>query len=889
MAAGQRQTIITHGRLAMRTARLHAARAGRQGVQILAVEQLAARLAGGFVEPLGDETLLTAIQAVLPTIALGELDGIRLLPGMAGAAADTLRKAWRAGIDLQARAGQHPRVASLARLESAVLAQLPPAKHCPPRLLRMAMANIDRAPMLLGAIECIGLADVPPVWRELVGALAERLDLCWLAGPRPVPAWLARTAARVVPEPVCTPSLSVVSAATTQHEAVEAMRWARQLLASGRARPDDIAIAAVAPGDYDEDFLALRADASLDVHFVHGVSVLTSRDGQAAAALADMLVRGLSQVRMRRLARLCAGNKGALGSLPSGWTRLLPADAPMTSASTWKRWLATLTAQDWPDETDHARALGDVVDLLDGGVEAAEQAGEALLDGRALSIWRRALLAGPAAAIEATLASLKQDDGLEACASVAWMPASSLASAPRRFVRLLGLNSSRWPRSTSEDRLLSDHIVPAAELDPTPVNVVDRRDFQSILATTATEVVLSRARRDGEGRLLGRSPLLYALPQEAYLRRSSMAARAFSETDRLLSRPAEFAGLPQARAAIQGWHDWHRPMLTPHDGVVRENHPVIVAALARTQSASSLSRLLRNPLGFVWQYALGWRVPQDGIEPIVLDALSLGNLVHRVLELAVRALEREGSLASASAQMIDEAVRSATLDAAREWETGGPVPPAVIWRRTLDDVRELASRALRYRDAGLSDARAYGEVPFGGAQAGVAYDGMAAPWDIAAPVEIPGTGIRIRGYIDRLDVARDGRQAAVTDYKTGRAPEPQVRLRGGRELQRCLYAFAVKALLGDEVSIRATLLYPRDGSELPLDEPEQTLADLVGYLGSARQSLLAGALLAGIDAGIDYDDLRFALPANARATYLSRKLEATTERLGAATQVWTAE
>ena len=46
----------------------------------------------------------------VPETALGELHGIKGLPGMVGAAADTLRKAWRAGVDLQARAGEHPRL-----------------------------------------------------------------------------------------------------------------------------------------------------------------------------------------------------------------------------------------------------------------------------------------------------------------------------------------------------------------------------------------------------------------------------------------------------------------------------------------------------------------------------------------------------------------------------------------------------------------------------------------------------------------------------------------------------------------------------------------------------------------------------------------------------------
>ena len=119
--------------------------------------------------------------------------------------------------------------------------------------------------------------------------------------------------------------------------------------------------------------------------------------------------------------------------------------------------------------------------------------------GRALAIWRKALLAGPAASVDATLETLKQDDGLEACVCIAWMPANALAASPRRFVRLLGLNSSRWPRGIAEDRLIPDHTLPTPVLAPLPVNLADRRDFETILATTADTVVLSRARRDSDG------------------------------------------------------------------------------------------------------------------------------------------------------------------------------------------------------------------------------------------------------------------------------------------------------------------------------------------------------------------------------------------------------
>lgn len=886
MQATERHTIVTHGRLAMRELRLAAARGRHHGLQVMTFEQLAARLAGGLSRPVDDETLRATIQAVLPDVALGELDSLKSLPGMVGAATDTLRKAWRAGVDLQARRSEHPRIASIASLEKAVLTALPPAMMRPVDLVAAALQRLDHVAALFGPIEIVGITELSPCWRSLLRAIAQRVPVRWTAGPRSTPAWLDGTVIDVTRSDKHTPEIVTVSASTAYHEAIEALRWARQLVASGAADPTEIAIASVTPADYDDHFLALRADANLDLHFVHGVKITACREGQAAAALADILVRGLSQTRMRRLSPLLAAYPGPFQALPAGWTRVLPADAPLASPQAWTHLLDRLTAADWPDEVDHGPALREIIGLLSQGVAAAEAIGEALLNGRTLAIWRKALLAGPAASLDLTLETLKQDDGLDACVSVAWMPASALAASPRRFVRLLGLNSSRWPRGISEDRLLSDHIIPTAELDPLPVGAADRRDFATILATSERQVVLSRARRDSDGRLLGRSTLLQGLPDEVYLRRNRVPDHAFSETDRLTARPQEFRALPQAVSAAACWRNWLREEITPHDGLVRADHPVIQAILARTQSASSLRKLLRNPLGFVWHYGLRWRAPESGDDPLVLDALAMGDLVHQTLDRALRTLEAHGGLAAATGQQIASAVDGAAGEVAEIWETERPVPPRVIWRRTLDEARELSRRALAFGDERLPDARAFGEVPFGGAEPKT---NDALPWDATASVGIPGTDFRIAGYIDRLDVSADGRRALVRDYKTGRKPKDTIILDGGKELQRCLYAFAVKAMLGDDVAISASLLFPRDEVDLRLEDPEGTLADVAGYLSAAHASLLAGGAVLGADTGGTYDDLAFALPANAGATYCKRKIAAATERLGDAAQVWEAQ
>ena len=868
----------------MRERHLAAARDGRHGLQVMSFEQAAVRLAGGFARPIDEESLRAAIQAVLPTTPMGELESIKALPGMVDAAADMLRKAWRAGIDLAKRADDHPRLDAIARMESAVLEQLPSGMMRPADIVAAATRRIVHASAVIGSMEIVGLTELSPCWRPLLRALTAHVPMQWTAGPRSVPAWLEDSGVSVSRSPGESPPVSTVSAATAYHEAIEAMRWVRALLASD-VEPSQIAIATASPADYDDHFLALRADANIDLHFVHGVRTVTTRGGQAAAALADIVVRGLSQSRLRRLAALCP-DAAPFEALPEGWLRVLPADAPLSSPSAWDRLLTRLKAGDWPDGADHAAALRTAAELLAEGPDGAPEIGDALLKGRALSIWRKALLAGPAASIDATLETLKQDDGLEACVSVAWMPASALAASPRRFVRLLGLNSSRWPRGIVEDRLIPDHIIPTSELDPLPVSLADRRDFETILATTSGEVVLSRARRDSDGRLLGRSPLLAGHGEEAYLRRNAVPGHAFSETDRLMARPREFAAGPQAVSAQGCWRDWRRTEITAHDGLVQKDHPLVLAILKRTQSASSLRRLLRNPLSFVWVYAFGWRVPQGSAEPLVLDALGIGVLVHMVLDHALRDLEGAGGLAFANTAMIEAAVHGAADSVAADWESERPIPPAVIWRRTLDDARLMAGRALSHGDDLLPDACSYGEVPFGGAEP---KSDAELPWDPGVPVTIPDTGFDIAGYIDRLDLSGDGKSALVRDYKTGRPPRGDIRLNGGRELQRCLYAFAVKALLGDDVTISASLLYPREPVDLQLDDPEAVLAEIRGFLRAARISFAAGAALPGPDTGGAYDELAFALPANAGATYCKRKLPAATERLGEGALVWEAE
>lgn len=883
MTSFARRTLIVPDRFAARARRLHAARTGQQGLQIMDIAQMACRLAGGFNTPIDTDTLRQSVQDALPTTSLGELEGLRDLPGLVSAATRTLERAWQAGIDLQACAAIHPRIAALAMLEGSVREQLPAAMPVPMMIASWALNRASHAAAVLGSIDIDGLMDVAPCWRRLLRSLAEQVTVRWIAGVRTPPAWLESTAIEVLRSTPAVPEVVVQSAATPAHEALEAMRWMRQLLASGAAQPGDIAIAAADPAPFDAHLLALCGSGDIGLHFVHGISVSATRDGQAACALADILVRGLSQVRLRRLAGLCDRNASPWNTLPENWLRILPPAATLTSAQAWSSLLARLRPTDWPGEQDGTAQLAALVDLLQQGPGAAETAGGQLLHGRALAIWRRGLAAGPAASLMSTLEHMKQDDGLDPCISAAWLPAAALAGTPRRFVRLLGLNAGQWPRASTDDALLPDHVIPSQQLEPLPLALRDGSDFHAIVNACERQVVLSYSRRNDEGRSQGRSPLLAGYPQAVRLHRHAVPLHAFHEADRMAARPAEFRDLAGAVAAHACWNNWQHAGVTPHDGAVRPGHAMLATIAGRTHSASSLKLLLRNPLGYVWEYGLGWSAPELNAEPLLLDGAATGNLVHDILDTALQRLSQAGSLARADAGAIDSAVTGASESVAAAWGQARQLPPAVIWRYVLDDARRLATTALGFSHADIAGMDSFGEVAFGGA---ALKPGTRTPWDAAAPVTIPGTGLRINGYIDRLDISPDGRHALVCDYKTGKPLGADTVIGGGAELQRCLYAYAVKEMLGSQVTVRTSLLYLREETALELAGPDAVMAALTGHLVSARDSLLAGRCLPRPDTGGTYDKYTFLLPANAAATYNKRKAAAIHAVLGDAATVW---
>ena len=287
-----RETLVIHSRLSWRQARGAAAIERQHGLQALAIEHVAARLAGGFLQPINPNSLKEAIGEAI-AMDLGEFNDIKTLPGFSRAAAATLKKAWAAGLKFTELAKTsdalvRSRIDAVTRLEAEVLKRLPPSMRRPADLVDLALPRLRHAKTLFGAIHVLGRTEMSPVWRPFLAELKGVTDVQWVAGPRQVPAWAPALGIAVIETAPERPEIQRESCASPRHEALEAMRWARALLASGRAKPEEIAITAASPTEWDDHFQALSEMAGIDLHFVHGRKALSTPEGQLAAAVRSL-------------------------------------------------------------------------------------------------------------------------------------------------------------------------------------------------------------------------------------------------------------------------------------------------------------------------------------------------------------------------------------------------------------------------------------------------------------------------------------------------------------------------------------------------------------------------------------------------------------------------
>lgn len=880
----KRRVIVVEGQLAFGMRRFEAARANDVGLEVLTLPLLASRLAGGFRHLADRDTLSMAVGRALLGGGFAQIDNVRHLPGMVRAAVQSLDRAWSADLDLDSLASKSARVADLVILQRRVSEVLPHGAMLPRQLRDAALARVRFAPKLFGSITLERLVDIEPLWRPLLTALSAQLDVSWIATAEPDRGWFPGQVS--VAEPARPKVIRGEVCADPRAEVVEALRWARELLSRGDVSASDIAITAASTPAWDEHMLVLSNQAEIPIHFSHGLPALNSWEGQSCAALADVLGNGLTQERVRRL--VMHSSSSSIRTLPDDWAAGLPQQAGLFTVDQWIRALESARSRrSDPDAAE--QTLIPMLELLAAGLVNAEQAGTVFLGGASLGLWKDALRNAPPAAVAMSLESLRVRDDRHPANSVVWCPASHMVGAPRRWMRLLGVAGRTWPRSDSEDPLLPDHIVSRRRLVPVSITQGDRRCFDLLIRQPAEEIVVSRSRRSTEGALQPASALWPATASIRTNGRTRVPEHAFSEADRLLARPAEAGRSDRIKASLNCWRNWGREEATPHDGVLRAAHPAVDRAVTRLHSATSLRLMARDPLAFLWRYAIDMRPVALAEMPLALDRLAFGELVHELLARTIDALEPAPGLVRASRDEIEVALTGAVNHVGRQWPLERAVPPTLLWKHSLDEAARRGLRGLTIDERFEADTTSWSEVGFGLA---TAPEGAQAPWPLDGEILVGTTKLRLSGRIDRVDFAAGGRGVRISDYKTGKPPRrpENIVVDRGKELQRILYATAVGQLVPTASRIVSRLIY-LDGVSPPYALKRETLEaaaiDVANSLDKACEIMRRGHSCPGPDAREPYNEMRLALPADLDA-YLTRKAKAFGEMTRELDPLWSA-
>jgi RecB family exonuclease len=230
-------------------------------------------------------------------------------------------------------------------------------------------------------------------------------------------------------------------------------------------------------------------------------------------------------------------------------------------------------------------------------------------------------------------------------------------------------------------------------------------------------------------------------------------------------------------------------------------------------------------------------VPAEG-----LDARQLGNLYHHIMEGVYQAVEDPTDLA----QLLDALPGVATplLDAAPRQEG---FRETAWWAQTRREIVQDVQDSLR----ALNQLR--GEyVP---SQYERAFGLRGQPALVIRDAD-SGDTLRVRGFIDRVDLAPDGR-VRIIDYKTGGPWGFSARaFKEGKKLQLALYACAAQSLGLGEVAdgyywhvrhsawhlehARSTLWFSLARAHSALGGPRAAIADALAYSWQAVRAVRAG-------------------------------------------------
>ncbi|RLC79537.1 MAG: hypothetical protein DRI81_05240 [Chloroflexi bacterium] len=342
-------------------------------------------------------------------------------------------------------------------------------------------------------------------------------------------------------------------------------------------------------------------------------------------------------------------------------------------------------------------------------------------------------------------------------------------------VALLGLAEGDFPRAEREDVLLREADRDWLAERGIPIEPGLRGDeatfFYQAVTRARRRLLLCRPYLADDGQEWEASPYwaaalaLFDDPPVRHVRPTDPVADAASEQELTLYSNAQPA--------------------TAQPAIPRGDLSTLTARLAerfgpdQPWSSSRLETYAKCPLHFWATYAM--RLEPRELPQVGFDVLALGSIYHLILEkLYDRAPDGD-----------PERLRAALPKVAQEVYDSAPndygFRPTPLWERQQEELTETLRRTL---EALIEVAGEYKptapELAFGLKE--------------EPPLVLEGGQfLKLRGYIDRVDRAPDGR-LRIIDYKAGSTPISARDLTDGYRLQLPLYALAAEQALGAQVA-----------------------------------------------------------------------------------------
>lgn len=261
-------------------------------------------------------------------------------------------------------------------------------------------------------------------------------------------------------------------------------------------------------------------------------------------------------------------------------------------------------------------------------------------------------------------------------------------------------------------------------------------------------------------------------------------------------------------------------------------------------SATRLESWARCPFSYFLGHVLRLSALEAPEETTSITPLERGSLVHRILERFLMEVTEEHKLPPPGAEWSDPLRRRLFRIAGEEFvlaESRGVTGKPLIWNLEKQDIRADLETFIE-EDAKLRARCGTAHIMV---EAGFGHGG-------APEVKEPRTGVRFRGYIDRIDVNPASGSVLVIDYKTGGARQYEGLsddpIDGGRRLQLGVYSLAARRFVADAGEIRAAYWFTTTRGGFAFHPPED--ADAQDDAVRARFQAALSTIVSGIQGGV---------------------------------------